>query len=95
MTRPSLARYTIDMKKIYNIYDAKTHFSELLQRVEEGGQVVIARNGKPMFDVVLHRPKNKVRFGTMTGKIKLTDEDLVGADPDIQEMFYGKDWDKQ
>ena len=28
-----------------NVYEAKTHFSELLRRVESGDEVIIARDG--------------------------------------------------
>ncbi len=31
-----------------NIHDAKTHLSALLQKVEHGQTIVIARNGKPV-----------------------------------------------
>jgi prevent-host-death family protein len=33
---------------IFNIHDAKTHFSKLLERVLRGEEVVIARAGKPV-----------------------------------------------
>ena len=32
--------------KSFNIYEAKTNLSKLLELVEQGEQVVIARNGK-------------------------------------------------
>lgn len=82
--------------KTFNIYDAKTNLSKLLDLVEQGEDVVIARSGKPVADLTKHKPKkNKIKFGTMAGKLHYKDEDLVGVDPDIQEMFYGKDWDKE
>jgi len=31
-----------------NVYDAKTHFSSLLARVESGERIVIARAGRPV-----------------------------------------------
>ena len=31
-----------------NVYDAKTHLSRLLDRVERGERIVIARAGKPV-----------------------------------------------
>jgi prevent-host-death family protein len=34
--------------KIYNIHDAKTHFSKLLEMVVNGEEVVIAKAGKPV-----------------------------------------------
>ena len=33
---------------VFNIHDAKTHFSKLLQRVLNGEEVVIAKAGKPV-----------------------------------------------
>jgi len=33
---------------VYNIHEAKTHFSKLLERVLRGEEVVIAKAGKPM-----------------------------------------------
>ncbi|MCX7380800.1 MAG: type II toxin-antitoxin system Phd/YefM family antitoxin [Alphaproteobacteria bacterium] len=35
-----------------NIYEAKTHFSRLIERVEAGEEVVIARAGKPVARLV-------------------------------------------
>ena len=33
---------------IFNIHEAKTHFSKLLERVMKGEEVVIAKAGKPI-----------------------------------------------
>ncbi len=33
---------------IYNIHEAKTHFSKLLERVLNGEEIVIAKSGKPI-----------------------------------------------
>ncbi|MBA3073793.1 MAG: type II toxin-antitoxin system Phd/YefM family antitoxin [Anaerolineae bacterium] len=33
---------------IYNIHEAKTHFSKLLERVLNGEDIVIAKAGKPV-----------------------------------------------
>jgi len=33
---------------VFNIHEAKTHFSKLLERVLNGEEVVIARAGKPV-----------------------------------------------
>ncbi|HEV8240351.1 MAG TPA: type II toxin-antitoxin system Phd/YefM family antitoxin [Thermoanaerobaculia bacterium] len=35
-----------------NVHEAKTHFSELLKRVEAGEEIVIARAGKPLAKLV-------------------------------------------
>lgn len=81
--------------KTVNVYDAKTNFSKLLKQVQQGEDVVIAKNGVPVARLTADLPvKNKIKFGFWTGKIEYRDKDLEGIDPDIQEMFYGKDWDK-
>ena len=33
---------------VYNIHEAKTHFSKLLEKVLKGEEVVIAKAGKPV-----------------------------------------------
>ena len=42
---------------IVGAYDAKTHFSELLERVEAGEQVTITRHGTPIVQMIPIRPK--------------------------------------
>jgi len=80
---------------IVNIYEAKTNLSKLLAMVQAGQEVTIAKAGQPVVDLKPHQPKkNKVKFGTMAGKLHYKDEDFLGVDADIQEMFYGKDWNK-
>jgi len=37
---------------VFNIHEAKTHFSKLLERVKRGEEVVIAKAGKPVARVV-------------------------------------------
>jgi prevent-host-death family protein len=38
--------------KAVNVYEAKTHFSKLLARVESGDEVVITRRGRPVARLV-------------------------------------------
>jgi len=46
-----------------NVHDAKTRLSQLLELVEEGETVVIARHGQPVAELVPARPKNAFPFG--------------------------------
>lgn len=47
----------------YNVHEAKTHFSELLARVERGEKITIARAGKPIGQLVaLERPPRQFGF---------------------------------
>lgn len=44
------------MKKRINIYEAKTHLSDLINKVQETGvPYTICKNNKPVVDIVLHR----------------------------------------
>lgn len=36
------------MARVVNVHEAKTHLSRLLQEVEHGGEVTIARAGRPV-----------------------------------------------
>ena len=50
----------------YNIYDAKAHFSKLVEQATEGEEVVIAKAGKPVVKMVpikKEEAKGKRKFG--------------------------------
>jgi prevent-host-death family protein len=51
---------------VYNIYDAKAHFSKLVDQAAHGEEVVIAKAGKPMVKMVpimKEEAKGKRKFG--------------------------------
>jgi prevent-host-death family protein len=70
-----------------NIHEAKTQLSKLLAQVEEGEQVVIARNGKPVADLTAHKPPRRKRtgFGAWKGQIDMSRFDE--ADEEIAREF--------
>lgn len=41
---------------VFNIHEAKTHFSKLLERVLNGEEVVIAKAGKPVARILPFAP---------------------------------------
>jgi prevent-host-death family protein len=43
---------------IYNVHDAKTHFSKLLDLVQNGEEVVIAKAGKPVARLLPFEPQD-------------------------------------
>jgi prevent-host-death family protein len=47
--------------KQVNVHEAKTQLSRLLQEVENGEEVVIARNGEPVAKLVPHVEEPKPR----------------------------------
>lgn len=75
-----------------NVYEAKTQLSKLLERVEAGEEIVIARHGKPVARLVpeQRKPLGKRRLGTFPGKIEYTGEWWDG-DEEIADLFYEGD----
>jgi prevent-host-death family protein len=58
-----------------NVHEAKTKLSKLIQKVEEGEDVVIARGNNPVVKLVLiPKFKPKRRLGTAKGKMKISDD---------------------
>ena len=53
---------------IVNVHEAKTNLSRLLERVEDGEEVIIARNGQPVARLV-PMPARSRRPGSLRGKI--------------------------
>ncbi len=69
-----------------NIHEAKTQFSRLVERVEAGEEIVIARDGRPVARLVPLRTRSKAREpGLWRGRVTIapdfdrTDEGLLDA----------------
>lgn len=62
------------MQTQFNIHEAKTRLSALIEQVERGGGAVIARAGKPVVRLVRidEAPKRRV-LGRLEGRFKLPD----------------------
>ena len=58
-----------------NIFQAKTQLSKLIEKVERGEQVIIARAGKPVARLTQLEPeKRPIRYGLMKGEIWVADD---------------------
>ena len=58
-----------------NVHEAKTHLSRLLERVEHGEEIVIARAGKPIARLVPLEPAEPRRLiGRNRGKIWMSED---------------------
>lgn len=59
----------------YNIHDAKTHLSRIIDRVEHGEEIIISRAGTPVAKVIPLNPRAKrVRRGSLSGRLVLGDD---------------------
>jgi len=77
------------MTDTVNIHDAKTHLSRLVERVEAGEEIVIARGGKPVARLVPLGLRTRPRqLGTLRGKIWLApDWDAPEVNAEIARDF--------
>jgi len=72
----------------FNIHEAKTHLSKLLDAVTKGEEILIARTGKPVAKLSPLTPKKpKRRFGVLKGKIKIAEDFNAPLPDDILEEF--------
>ena len=74
------------MATTYNIHEAKTHLSKLLERVQNGEEIVIAKAGKPVarLTAITDRPARRVP-GMDKGKVIIHpdfDDPIPELDPD-------------
>ena len=73
-----------------NIHEAKTNLSKLIEKVEKGDEVIIAKAGKPVAKLVSYKPKKELRKpGIWKGKVWVS-PDFDEEDEEINKMFYGE-----
>ena len=74
-----------------NIHEAKTHLSRLLERVERGEEIVLARAGKPIARLVRYdTPRSKRTGGQWRGKIWVSPDFDEPLPEEIQKYFEGR-----
>lgn len=72
---------------INNIHQAKSNLSKLIEKVEHGEEVVIARSGKPVAKLIPYQANQAPRAGGQwQGQVKIAaDFDILP--PDIAKAF--------
>lgn len=75
----------------FNIHEAKTHLSRLIDQAAKGEPFVIAKAGKPLVKVTkIGTPKATRRLGFLAGEIVVPkDFDRMGS-KEIEKLFDGK-----
>ncbi|HEX8387567.1 MAG TPA: type II toxin-antitoxin system prevent-host-death family antitoxin [Sphingomonas sp.] len=86
-----------DPQKTFNVHDAKTHLSRLIDRASAGEEIVIAKAGEPKAKLVPYSAPGKPR--RKPGGLRLTGDipDSVWFDPlpeDELELWEGKRLEK-
>jgi prevent-host-death family protein len=71
-----------------NIFEAKTNLSKLIELVEQGQEIVIARAGKPVARLTQLEPaKRPIRYGGLKGKIWIADDFDAPLPADVLASF--------
>lgn len=93
MPRPPKSKLPPETKTKMNVHEAKTHFSKILARVEQGEEITIMRDGEPVAKVVpILRPR-------ILGRDRhLLEKGIVWISPDFdepmeEEELFGLDID--
>lgn len=59
----------------FNIHDAKTHLSRIIERVEHGEEIIISRAGRPVAKVIpLAGKVQRSGRGSLRGKLVLAED---------------------
>jgi prevent-host-death family protein len=76
--------------KTVNIHAAKTHLSRLVDDVAAGGEVIIAKHGKPMARLVPLEAKPQKRvLGRLAGQGRIPDDFDAPLPDDVLKEFLG------
>ena len=74
--------------RTYNSHEAKTHLSRLLQQMESGEEIVIARAGVPVARLVPVAGSVKERaLGTEAGRLIVADDFDAPMPDDLLDSF--------
>lgn len=72
---------------IVSTHEAKTRLSELIREAEEGQDVIVARNGRPVAKIIPWPPSRPNRtLGSWAGRVEYR-SDVIGSDDEVNAMF--------
>ena len=75
----------------FNIHEAKTQFSKLVESAMQGNEIVIAKAGKAAVKLVPVAPsKPKLRLGVLKGKIRIAEDFDAPLAADVLAGFEGR-----
>lgn len=76
---------------IYNLYEAKTSLSRLVDRAAKGEEIILSKAGKPLAKLVpFHSPARPRQPGGWEGQIWISEDFDAPLPPEIEDDFEGK-----
>ncbi|HEY0511238.1 MAG TPA: type II toxin-antitoxin system prevent-host-death family antitoxin [Thermoanaerobaculia bacterium] len=74
---------------VYNVHEAKTHLSRLLERVAGGEEIIIAKSGRPVAKLVRVAVEPR-RPGRLKGRIRIGPDFDEPLPDEILAAFRGE-----
>lgn len=76
--------------KTVNIHEAKTHLSRLVERVEAGEEIIIAKAGRPAARLVpIEGARKPVKIGGLKARSPVPDDFNTMFEKEIEALFAG------
>ena len=76
---------------VFNLYEAKTSLSKLVDRAAAGEEIVIAKAGRPLAKLVpLGEARRKREPGGWEGKVRVADDFDAPWPDDVLDAFEGR-----
>ena len=77
------------MKQV-NVHEAKTHLSRLIDEVESGAEIVIAKAGRPVARLSPIRGGSRRRLGVLDGAFAIPDDFNAPLPAAVLARFAGR-----
>ena len=77
------------MGKLFNLYEAKTQLSALVDEAAAGAEIIIAKAGKPLAKLVPFRESARRKPGRAKGLVWIGDDFDAPLPADLQAAFDG------
>ncbi|MBI4820219.1 MAG: type II toxin-antitoxin system Phd/YefM family antitoxin [Deltaproteobacteria bacterium] len=74
---------------LFNLYEAKTALSSLVDRAAAGEEIVIAKAGVPMARLVPIRGRKRRKPGGWEGRVRIGEDFDDELQPDVSALFEG------
>ncbi len=76
--------------KFVNIHEAKTHLSRLVERVQAGEEIIIAKAGRPAARLVpIEGERRPVKIGGLKARAPIPDDFNTMFEKEIEALFSG------
>jgi len=76
---------------IYNLYEAKTSLSRLVDRAASGEEIILSKAGKPLAKLVpFHRSPEPRQPGGWEGRIRISEDFDSPLPSEVLDAFEGR-----